>query len=172
MLNSQSKNITKYTLFLRHNLVKRTTAKMCKQVPKKNKFLFHGPGCSTRKRHSKIILSPKILNSSTYSLSKNQKNILIKGVKYTPTSKRNIIELKRDVVKFTRKLRLIEMLSSEEKKIENEVDISLVKAKSSFRHLKTETHVWKKRLIFYNNKLFKLLAVINQILPKLSGKIY
>ena len=36
------------------------------------------------------------------------------------------------MVEFTRKLRLIEMFSSEEKEIENEVDISLVKAKSSF----------------------------------------
>ena len=88
--------------------------------------------CSTRKRHSKIILSPKILNLSSYSLSKNQKNILIKGLKYTTTPKRNIIELKRDVVEFTRKLRLIEIFSSEEKEIKNEVHISLVKAKSSF----------------------------------------
>ena len=85
-----------------------------------------------------------MLNLSSYSLSKNQKNILIRGLKYTPTPKRNIIKLKRDVAEFTRKLRLIEILSSEQKKIENEVYISLVKAKSSFTHLKTETHVWKK----------------------------
>ena len=56
----------------------------------------------------------------------------MKGLKYTPTPKCNIIELKRNVAEFTRKLRLIEMLSSEEKEIKNEVDISLVKAKSSF----------------------------------------
>ena len=56
---------------------------------------------------------------------------MIKGLKYTPTPKRKIIELKRDVVEFTRKLRLIEMFSSEEKEIENEVDVSLVKVKSS-----------------------------------------
>ena len=65
------------------------------------------------------------------------------------------------------------MFSSQEKKIENEVDISLVKAKSSlFTHVETEKRVWTKKLIFHNNKLIKLLAIINQILPKLSGKIY
>ena len=67
--------------------------------------------------NKKIILCPKIINLPSYSLSNNQKNILIKGLKYTPTSKRNIIELKRDVVEFTRKLRLIEMFSSKEKEI-------------------------------------------------------
>ena len=139
----------------------------------KTYFFVLWTGCSTRKRHSKIILSPKILNLPSYSLSKNQKKILIKGLKYTPTPKGNIIELKRNVLEFTRKLRLIEMFSSEEKKIKNEVDISLVKAKSSlFTHLEAEKRVWTKKLIFYNNKLFKLLAIINQILPKLSGKIY
>ena len=72
----------------------------------KNNFFFHGQG-ALHVRESKLILSPKILNLSGYSLSKNQKNILIKGIKYTPTPKRNIIELKRDVVEYSRKLRLI-----------------------------------------------------------------
>ena len=40
-------------------------------------------------------------------------------LKYTPTPKRNITELKRDVVEFTRKLRLIEKFSSEEKEIKS-----------------------------------------------------
>ena len=98
----------------------------------KEQYFVPWPGCSTRKRQSKINLSPKVLNLFRYSLSKNQESILINGLKYTPTPKRNIIELKRDVVEFTRKLRQIEMFSPEEKEIENEVDISLVKAKSSF----------------------------------------
>ena len=51
----------------------------------------------------------------------------MKGLKFTPTSKRNVIEVKRDVAKFTRKLRLIEMLSSEEKKLENELNTSIAK---------------------------------------------
>lgn len=38
----------------------------------------------------------------------------MKGLKFTPTPKRNAIGLKRNVLEFTRKLRLIEMLSSEE----------------------------------------------------------
>ena len=52
---------------------------------------------------------------------------LMKVLKSIPTPKCNIIELERDVVEFTSKLSVIEMLSSEEQKIENEVDIHLSK---------------------------------------------
>ena len=75
------------------------------------------------------------------------------------------MELKRDAVEFTRKLRLLEMFSSEEKEIENELDISLVKAKRSFHPPRNRNACLDKTTIFYNNKLFKLLALINQILP-------
>ena len=72
---------------------------------------------SAPKIYLDIYLNLKIyLNLSKYSLSKNQKNSLIKGLKYTPTPKRNIIELKKGAVEFARKLRLIEMFSCEEKK--------------------------------------------------------
>ena len=56
------------------------------------------------------------------SFSKNQKDILIKCLKYTPTPERNIIEL-RNVVEFTRKFRLMEIFFSDEKEIENEAGI-------------------------------------------------
>ena len=79
----------------------------------------------------------------------------MKGLKYIFTPKCNIIELKNDAADFNTKLKLIEMFSSEEQEIENEVDISL------FTHLKIETPVWTKQLIFYSNKLLKLLAIIN-----------
>lgn len=59
-------------------------------------------------------------------------SLKIKGLKYTRTPLRNIIEKKRHAEEFTRKLRLIEMCSSEDQEIENWVDTSLVKAKSSF----------------------------------------
>ena len=66
----------------------------------KNNCWFHGQG-AVQKKQSKIILSPKILNLSSNSTSKNQNNILINGLKYTLTPKRNIIELKSFVVEFT-----------------------------------------------------------------------
>ena len=80
----------------------------------KNNCWFHGQG-AVQKKQSKIILSPKILNLSSNSTSKNQNNILINGLKYTLTPKRSIIELKSFVVEFTRKLMLLKMFSSEEK---------------------------------------------------------
>ena len=103
----------------------------------------------------KINLSPKIYNLSSCSLSKNQKIILIKVLKYTPTPKRNIFEFKRDVVEFTRNLRLIEMFSSEEKEIENEVDISLVKAKSSFHPPRNRNTCLDKTIDFLQQQTFQ-----------------
>ena len=50
----------------------------------------------------------------------------MKGLKYTPTPKRNVMDLTLDV-EFTRKLRLIEMFSPEDQKTENEVDTFLIK---------------------------------------------
>lgn len=50
----------------------------------------------------------------------------MKGLKYTPTPKRNVMDLTLDV-EFTRKLRLIEMFSPEDQKTENEVDTLLIK---------------------------------------------
>ena len=49
-------------------------------------------------------------------ISANNRSQFIKGLKYTPTPKRNIIELKRDVIEFVRELRLIECYLLKKKK--------------------------------------------------------
>ena len=79
----------------------------------------------------------------------------MKGLKYTPTPKRNIIELKRDVVEFTRKLRLTEMFSSEQGENENEVDISLVKAKSTFHPPRNRNACLDKTIDFLQQQTFQ-----------------
>ena len=56
----------------------------------------------------------------------------MESLKYTPTPERNILELKRDVVEFTRKLMLIKTFSPEEQAIGHDVDISIVKVKKFF----------------------------------------
>ena len=123
----------------------------------KEHFLVPRPGCSIRKRQSKIILSPKILNSSSYSHSENQKrSILIKRLKYTSTSKRNITDLKKYAIEFTRKLRLIEMFSFEEKEIENEVDISFIKAKSYFHPPRNWNACLDKTIDFLQQQTFQV----------------
>ena len=119
-----------------------------------------------------MILSPKILNLSSCSLSKNQEkysNQRSKGLKYTPTPKQDIIELKWNVAVFTRKLRLIEMFSPEEKEIENEIDTSLVKAKNSFHSPGNRNACLDKTIDSLQQQNLKQQ---NQILPKLSEKIY
>ena len=67
---------------------------------------------------------------SSIQLSQDQINILGKGLKFTPTPKRNVHELKKDTENFTRKLRLIEFFADEEANDDN--NISLVKKKGKF----------------------------------------
>lgn len=61
------------------------------------------------------------------------------------------------------------MFSPEEQEIENEVNTSLVKAKSSFHSPGNRNIFLDKTIDFLQQQNFKLLAKISQILPKLSG---
>ena len=49
-----------------------------------------------------------MFNLSKKTLSRYQVNILLRGLKFTPTPKRNIIQLKSDIHNYTQKLRLTE----------------------------------------------------------------
>ena len=73
----------------------------------------------------------------------------MKVLKYTPTPKGNIIKLKRDVVEFTKNPRLIGMFSSEEKEIENEIDVSLVKTKTSFHPPRNRDSCLEKTIVIF-----------------------
>ena len=73
----------------------------------------------------------KILNLSTHQLSNAEKSVLLKGLKFTPTPKANPEQLKSDIKKFTRKLRLAEQFYSEEDSLEKQ-DKPLVRNKSSY----------------------------------------
>ena len=54
---------------------------------------------------------PKVINLSSKILTQQQIDILSKGLKFTPTpQKKNYNEIKDDISKFTRKLRLTEEL--------------------------------------------------------------
>ena len=74
---------------------------------------------------------PKILNLSNLVLSKSQKTVLLKGLKFTPTPTRNVWEIKKDVEEFSRKLRLIEFFATMENN-SNAETCSIVKGKSTF----------------------------------------
>ena len=54
------------------------------------------------------IVQTKIFNLSKKTLSRYQINVLLPGLKSTPTPKRNIIQLKSDIHNYTQKLRLTE----------------------------------------------------------------
>ena len=68
-----------------------------------------------------------IINLSTYKLNKDQINLLKLGLKFCPTPKSNIEELKKDLKEFERKFRLIEKFRNQK-----DTDDSLVKNKTKF----------------------------------------
>ena len=70
-----------------------------------------------------------MFNLSKKTLSRYQVNILLRGLKFTPTPKRNIIQLKSDIHNYTRKLRLTEFFHNAR---ENNNLQNLFKTKSHF----------------------------------------
>ena len=56
----------------------------------------------------------EIFNLSSKTLSRYQTNILLRGLKFTPTPKRNNIELKFNISNYTRRLRLVEFFQNKE----------------------------------------------------------
>ena len=59
----------------------------------------------------KKILSPKIINLSSYTLSRLQLLLLNRGPKFTPTTKSNHFIFKGDFKKFTRRLQIKEIFN-------------------------------------------------------------
>ena len=60
------------------------------------------------------IVKPKMFNLSTKMFSRCQTNILLRVLKFTPTPKRNNIELKSNMQNYTRRLRLVEFFQNKE----------------------------------------------------------
>ena len=75
------------------------------------------------------IFQPKMFNLSKKTLSRYQVNILLRGLKFTSTPKRNIIQLKSDIHNYTQKLRLTEFFHNAP---ENNNLQNLFKTKSHF----------------------------------------
>ena len=59
-------------------------------------------------------VKPKIYNFSSKTLSTDQTNIFFRGLKFTPTPKRNNIELKSNIQNYKSRLRLAEFFHSKE----------------------------------------------------------
>ena len=72
----------------------------------------------------------KLVNLSSKIINKQAKDILInQGLEFTPVPRTNLIELRADIRKFCRKLRLVEFFADKE---ESSDDISLVEPESDF----------------------------------------
>ena len=75
------------------------------------------------------IVKPEILNLSIKMLSRYQTNILLRGLKFTPTPKRNDIKLKPNIQNYTRRLRLAEFFQNKEA---NDCEENLFQKQSTF----------------------------------------
>ena len=74
----------------------------------------------------KKTISPKIINLSKYELSKPELFLLLRGRKFTPTSKGNSLNLKSDIFDFTRRIQMQEIFYGQDYQ-----DESLVSNKSN-----------------------------------------
>ena len=72
-------------------------------------------------------MKPKIINLSSYKLSKDQIDVLKLGLKFCPTPKSNLMDVKADLKEFERKFRLKEQFLDSKNN-----DDSIVKNKSKF----------------------------------------
>ena len=68
----------------------------------------------TKKNNGTDIVKPKIFNLSSKTLSRYQTNIFLQDLKFTPIPQRNNIELKSNIQKYTRRLRLAEFFQNKE----------------------------------------------------------
>ena len=66
------------------------------------------PNEDNEKRTGTEIVKPKTFNLSNKTLSRYQTTILLRGLKFIPTPKRNNIELKFSIQSYTRRLRFAE----------------------------------------------------------------
>ena len=65
----------------------------------------------------------KIFNLSSKMLSMYQTNILLRGLKFTPTTKRSNIELKSNLQNYTHRLRLAEFFKKNKEANDSEENL-------------------------------------------------
>ena len=76
--------------------------------------------------------SPKVINLSSICLTDTQARVLSKGLKFTPTPRRNTTGMEKDIHKFMRKLRLTEYFANENDITFDEETQPLIKSKGTF----------------------------------------
>ena len=105
-------------------------------------------------------------------MTPSQIQVLSKGLKFTPTPQRNLLEMEKDIKDFTRKLRLAELFS-ENPELDTP-DSSLVKNKSNFCPPQNRNSTLESVIkIFYKNKAStREILKISPIFQSTNGKIF
>ena len=94
---------------------------------------------------------PKLFNLSNTTLSKCQRNILLRGLKFTPTPQSNSIQLTCDLKTFAHKLRLTEYFDDHNVTTIDQKNESLVQGKSMFYPLRNRNKELETHISFINN---------------------
>ena len=79
------------------------------------------------------------INFSSEKQSGYRSNILLRGLKFTPTLKHNNIELKSNLQSYTHRLRLAEFFQNKET---NDSEENLFQKRSTFAHLETGIEIY------------------------------
>ena len=80
---------------------------------KNNLEVMQVTGCNSRQSNKQAAIHPKIINLPGTYPTDTQVCVLSKGLKFTPSPRRNTIETEKDIHDFTRKLRLTEFFANE-----------------------------------------------------------
>ena len=117
------------------------------------------------------IKNPKIINLSCKTFTKQQLDILKKGLKFTPTPQKNLVDLKNDLKVFANKLRTIEYFANNKPTSNDNIEASssqeitlLVKNKTNFCASKSENN-------FENQVEFLANLPLDNIYTKLTNNL-
>ena len=112
--------------------------------------------------NEKTYKQPKIFNLSCKTLSKQQLNILLKGLKFTPTPQQNIVELKGDLQIFADKLRTVEYFDKNDENGSELEGKSLIKGKSKFKPPKSSNKILENEINNLTNMNFETFTKENK----------
>ena len=112
--------------------------------------------------NKQTIIHPKVINLSSTCHTDTQVSVLSKGLKFTPTPRRNTIEMEKDIHNFTRKLRLTEYFANENDITFDEQTEPLVKNRGTFHPPRNRNKMLDTVVDYLNNQNFDNAATKNK----------
>ena len=122
----------------------------------------HKFGKFNQTSNKQTIIHPKVINLSSTCLTDTQVSVLSKGLKFTPTLRRNTIEMEKYIHNFTRKLKLTEYFANENDITFDEQTQPLVKNKGTLHPPRNRNKTLDVVADYLNNQNFDNAATKNK----------